>query len=185
LHLDAIDGHDSPPQSRTFVHFTPHEWLNQGLLSKRHNQVKFYKAPIPGSPVIIVLDNDDGPKDICSYLVNNKVKQLYPETLAVKDLRKADFVHVIHNLYVVFTPRGADDENTDIEDLFTKETLGEIVSGKKFSRKNDSKTEYGKEVFAKKVVLAKKASIDFSGFQALLVRISNCIEHYEYIKAKK
>jgi hypothetical protein len=38
LHLDAIDGHDSPPQSRTFVHFTPHEWLNQGLLSKRHNQ---------------------------------------------------------------------------------------------------------------------------------------------------
>ncbi|MEN9659438.1 MAG: hypothetical protein RL571_2903 [Pseudomonadota bacterium] len=149
------------------------------------NHFKFYKAPIPGSPVIIVLDNDDGPKDICSYLVNNKVKQLYPETLAVKDLRKADFVHVIHNLYVVFTPRGADDENTDIEDLFTKETLGEIVSGKKFSRKNDSKTEYGKEVFAKKVVLAKKASIDFSGFQALLVRISNCIEHYEYIKAKK
>jgi hypothetical protein len=42
LHLDAIDGHDSPPQSRTFVHFTPHEWLNQGLLSKRHNQVIFY-----------------------------------------------------------------------------------------------------------------------------------------------
>jgi hypothetical protein len=41
LHLDAIDGHDSPPQSRTFVHFTPHEWLNQGLLSKRHNQVEF------------------------------------------------------------------------------------------------------------------------------------------------
>ncbi|PHU99567.1 histidine kinase [Iodobacter sp. BJB302] len=40
MHLDAIDGHDSSPQSRTFVHFTPREWLNQGLLSKRHNQVK-------------------------------------------------------------------------------------------------------------------------------------------------
>uniref|UniRef100_UPI0025F87436 DUF2345 domain-containing protein n=1 Tax=Iodobacter sp. TaxID=1915058 RepID=UPI0025F87436 len=38
LHLNAIDGHDPPPQRRTFVHFTPREWLNQGLLSKRHNQ---------------------------------------------------------------------------------------------------------------------------------------------------
>ncbi|WP_293932180.1 hypothetical protein, partial [Iodobacter sp.] len=38
LHLNAIDGHDPPPQNRTFVHFTPREWLNQGILSKRHNQ---------------------------------------------------------------------------------------------------------------------------------------------------
>ncbi|MBY0445248.1 MAG: hypothetical protein K2Q15_08590, partial [Burkholderiales bacterium] len=29
---------------RTFVHFTPHEWLNQGLLSKRHNQVNIYSS---------------------------------------------------------------------------------------------------------------------------------------------
>ncbi|WP_293932086.1 hypothetical protein, partial [Iodobacter sp.] len=42
LHLNAIDGHDPPPQNRTFVHFTPREWLNQGILSKRHNQEYFF-----------------------------------------------------------------------------------------------------------------------------------------------
>jgi hypothetical protein len=68
--------------------------------------------------------------------------------------------------------------------MFTKATLGEVVGGKTFnpSNKMDSSKEYGKEIFAKKVVLAKKGSINFSGFNVILKRIVQCIEHYDKIK---
>jgi RNA-directed DNA polymerase len=87
---------------------------------------------------------------------------------------------VIHNLYIVFTPLIDGMQKVTIEDLFTKETLSEKLSGKTFNKNDnyDTKTEYGKEYFAKKVVLAKKSSIDFSGFKDLLERIEKCISHY-------
>ena len=46
----------------------------------------------------------------------------------------------------------------------------------------DISKEYGKEIFAKKVVLTKKNSIDFSGFRVLLNRVVQCIEHYDTVK---
>ena len=148
---------------------------------------KFYnKAPNPINPVIIILDNDRGLNDIESYLIKDKFAQPYPVTIKKekKEIRKAEFVHVIHNLYVIFTPVDNVEKEAAIEDLFKKETLSEELSGKKFNKNNDydKATEYGKEYFAKKVVLAKKASIDFSGFHELLERIEKCIGHYHSIK---
>lgn len=148
---------------------------------------KFYeKAPTPINPVIIVLDNDSGLGEIENHLVRNESVQPYPKTIKKekKEIRKADFVHVTHNLYVIFTPISNAATEAAIEDLFKQETLDEELAGKKFNKNNnyDKATEYGKEYFAKKVVLAKKASIDFSGFHELLARIEKCIGHYHSIK---
>lgn len=146
----------------------------------------YEKAPAPTNPVIIVLDNDSGFNDIEAYLVNDKLAQPYPTTIKKekKEIRNAEFVHVVHNLYVVTIPIGNTAKETAIEDLFKHETLREELSGKKFNKNNsyNKETEYGKEYFAKKVVLAKKASIDFSGFNELLERIEKCIDHYHSIK---
>ncbi|MFD2449883.1 hypothetical protein ACFSQE_16885 [Vogesella fluminis] len=148
---------------------------------------KFYsKAPAPINPVIIILDNDSGLKEIETYLVNSKSAQPHPTTIKKEknEIRKAEFVHVVHNLYVVFTPISNAAAETAIEDLFKKETLNEELSGKKFNKNNnyDKATEYGKEYFAKKVILVKKSTIDFSGFHELLGRIEKCIGHYHLIK---
>ncbi|APO85499.1 retron Ec67 family RNA-directed DNA polymerase/endonuclease [Pseudomonas putida] len=144
----------------------------------------FYKAPKPSNPVIILLDNDTGFDSICSLLKGKSFgAEAYPPGLAMNDCRDAEFIHVGLNLYVVLTPRVAA-KHSAIEDMFTKATLGEVVGGKTFnpSNKMDSSKEYGKEIFAKKVVLAKKGSINFSGFNVILKRIVQCIEHYDKIK---
>lgn len=145
---------------------------------------KFYKAPSPSCPVIIVADNDLGFKGIDSQLNKISSATAHPITLAKHDFRNAEFIHVIHNLYIVLTPRTAIGQDTAIEDLFDAATRQIKVSGKSFNPKNDSNnaTEYGKEIFAKKVIQANKSTIDFSGLKPLLDRITNAIDHYDSIK---
>lgn len=145
----------------------------------------FYKAPKPSNPVILVFDNDAGFNSVEALLKSPKMKEAvaYPVGSKKAGLRNSDFIHVFHNLYVVLTPLGAA-KSTAIEDLFTRSKLDEIVSGKKFNpaKEIDKDKEYGKEIFANKVVLAKKGSIDFSGFCPILDRIVKVLEHYESIK---
>jgi len=147
------------------------------------SQCGYYKAPKPQHPVVIVLDNDTGFGEINGLLTRKKA-EAFSTTSGKDEYRKADFIHVIRNLYVVLTPRDAVGADTAIENLFTQATLDEEVGGKKFKPANniDTDTQYGKEVFAKKVVLAKKGSIDFSGFKILLGRIVQCLDHYDKIK---
>lgn len=146
-------------------------------------QCRFYKAPKPQHPVIIVLDNDTGFNDINSLLIKKKA-EAFGSASGKEGYRTADFIHIVRNLYIVVTPRSAVGADSAIEDLFTRATLDEEVGGKKFKPANkiDTDTHYGKEIFAKKVVLAKKGSIDFSGFKILLDRIVQCLEHYDKTK---
>ncbi|MCX9114472.1 retron Ec67 family RNA-directed DNA polymerase/endonuclease [Aeromonas veronii] len=145
----------------------------------------FYKAPKPCFPIIIILDNDTGFKDINSWL--DKSKYVTPYNINIKasennKFRYAEFIHVVENLYIVLTPRENPDKNSAIEDLFNPEILKEEVSGKTFNPSNskiDITKEYGKEIFAKKVIFAKRNSIDFSRFKVLLDRIVKCLEHYD------
>lgn len=146
---------------------------------------KFYQAPPPNNPVIIVLDNDTGFDKIEGLLKGNLLNATpYPKMPGKNEYRGAEFIHITNNLYVVLTPLGNADKQTAIEDLFTSATLKEKVSGKSFNSTNkiDITKEYGKEIFAKKVILAKKPTIDFVGFKILLNRIVKCIEHYDSIK---
>jgi len=91
------------------------------------------------------------------------------------------FYHFKENLYVVFTPPAADGSDTAIEDLFTADTLATLVDGKKFNRaaKIDTASEYGKTVFAKKVIKANQKNIDFDGFTEVLNRVKEAIVDYE------
>jgi retron-type reverse transcriptase len=152
-----------------------------GAFDKHYN---FYKAPTPTNPVIIIVDNDSGFNAIDARLKNIDSAQAYPTTLSKQDFRKSEFVHVIHNLYVVIVPLSAGATEAAIEDLFDVSTLSKKVSGKSFNPKNenDNATQYGKEVFASKVVKAEKNSINFDGFRPLLESIVKCMNHYDSIK---
>ncbi|WP_122439438.1 retron Ec67 family RNA-directed DNA polymerase/endonuclease [Pseudomonas viridiflava] len=146
---------------------------------------KFYKAPKPSSPVIIILDNDSGFDSINALLSGDKIgATCYPNTPGKNECRGTEFIHALENLYIVLTPRGIPDKHTAIEELFSQKVRDEVISGKTFNHTNkvDIKKEYGKEIFAKKVILANKSSVDFSGFRVLLNRIVQCIEHYDSIK---
>ena len=154
------------------------------FISKFDSQYAFYKGPKPQHPVVIVLDNDSGfTSEIESKLKKIKTATSYPVTLKQKDFRNADFVHVIHNLYVVLTPLSPLSKETAIEDLFDSAAWNMIVSGKKFNPKEDRDItkEYGKEIFAKKVVQAQKDKVNFDGLRPLLDRIVRAIEHYDTI----
>ncbi|MEB0006340.1 retron Ec67 family RNA-directed DNA polymerase/endonuclease [Pseudomonas sp. RTB3] len=148
----------------------------------------YFKAPMPTRPVIMVFDNDDGFKVIESVLKGKKVKPVvYPNTLAVSDFRNSEFIHVIHNLYIVLTPRAAANGDTAIEDLFSQAVRDVKLGGKGFTKKNniDKDTEYGKEFFASKVVVPNRNNIDFSGFDIFLKRIMHCIDHFDTVKLTK
>lgn len=155
------------------------------FIMKFSDNHKFYKAPKPIHPVIIVLDNDGGFDEISKILTNRKVPSTsYPIAPGKDDYRSADFIYLIENLYIVLTPPPTSGKHSAIEDLFTKATRDDPFEGKTFSpdKSFDKSKHFGKEVFSKKIILTKKGSIDFSGFRALLDRILQCINHYDTIK---
>jgi len=144
---------------------------------------------MPTHPVIIILDNDDGFGKIEGALKGKRCNPtIFPITLAPTDFRNAEFIHIVHNLYIVLTPLKGKDTKSSIEDLFTKKLRSTKLGGKVFNKENktDSDTEYGKEYFASKVVTPNKHKINFSGFNPLLERINQCIQHFatfRYIEA--
>jgi hypothetical protein len=144
-----------------------------------------YKAPVPTRPVILVLDNDDGFNSIEGVLKGTKYKpSIFPPALAANDFRKSEFIHVTNNLYIILTPLKKDGARTSIEDLFSQDVRDTKLGEKIFNKENkiDITKEYGKEFFATKVVFPKKNEIDFSGFNIILTRMVQCIEHYSQLK---
>lgn len=155
------------------------------FIGRFDSNYKFYKAPTPQHPVIIVLDNDKGFNCIETKLKSIESVTLHPSAFRENGFRTAEFIHVMHNLYIVLTPLDARGKDTAIEDLFDSTTRNTVVSGKTFNpddKKMDKLKEYGKEVFAKKVIKAHKKSINFDGLKTLLDRIVKAIEHYDTIK---
>lgn len=123
------------------------------------NECKTFKAPGLLHPVIVLVDNDDGGKKVIN---------------AIKGDRKAPFLSVSENLYVVPTPIVTEDKGTTIEDCFEEDIKQTKIGGKKFNPSNTeagSKNEYGKFVFAQKVIKPNEANINFNGFIPILERI--------------
>lgn len=149
---------------------------------------KYYKAPVPTHPVIILLDNDDGFGKIEGVLKGKKYSPtIFPATLSANAFREAEFIHVAHNLYIVLTPLKTKGEYTSIEDLFPQAVRDTTLGGKKFNKENeiDVAAEYGKEFFASKVIFPNKNTIDFSGFDIILTRVGQCIEHFATLTLTK
>lgn len=163
-------------------------YLNN-FINKFGKNYEGFKAPRPQHPVIIVLDNDYGfsgkkEKGIEAQLNKISSVRIYPSTLAKGAYREAEFIHVVHNLYIVLTPLDSSKNQTNIEDLFEAATRKTKVSNKSFNPEKDfdKSKEYGKVIFANKVIKEQKNSIVFDGFKPLLERMVKAIKHYDSIK---
>jgi RNA-directed DNA polymerase len=130
---------------------------------------KDYMKPFKGHgkehPVIILVDDDCGSAEIKKKLKCNPAMP---------------FSFYAENLYVVHLPPGSGGEETAIEDLFDNKTLSTKVERKTFNRKAkiNPKTEYGKIVFAEKVVKANQTTINFDGFKEILSRFERILDDY-------
>ncbi|MCB2008073.1 MAG: retron Ec67 family RNA-directed DNA polymerase/endonuclease [Rhodoferax sp.] len=123
------------------------------------------KAPAPKHPVIVLVDNDSGAKDIYGAICGITRK---PRPTGAEQ-----FIHVVGNMYVVPTPLGAGGAKTAIEDFFDAKTLNEKLGLKTFSRaaKFDDTKHFGKAAFAREIVEKKAATINFTGFSHILDRV--------------
>jgi hypothetical protein len=126
-------------------------------------------------PVIILCDNDDGPKTVFK---NAKSKS----GLTISPTTTNPFYYLGENLYLVKVPEGAAPHHREIEELFAPALLATKIDGKSFDPKKEhgDDTHYGKVIFAKAVVRANAGSIDFSGFEELLSRLEQAMAHYKH-----
>ena len=120
-------------------------------------------------PVIILVDNDDGAGRIKSRIKNQ---------LNIKDeLNINKHYKFIDNLYIMFAPT---EKTGEIEDLFDAVTIDTKLNGKIFNRAKDinKETEYGKIVFAEKVIKVKQKEINFDNFKSVFDKMKLIIKEY-------
>lgn len=121
------------------------------------------------NPVIILIDNDDGARDIFATIKK-----------ATKSNRIIDgtepYYFIRDNLYVVPLPK-LQGKATAIEDFFDGAVLATQLNNKSFSRTDtfDPSTQYGKRLFAEYVIKTGQDTIDFSAFEDVLEAISYVI----------
>ena len=137
---------------------------------------EFKHAPME-YPVILLVDNDDGAKPIFSAISSK-----FHVTANFKT--ELPFYHLCHNLFLIKTPSKGADGKSCIEDCFPQEALQTKVDGKSFNPNDhiNPASEYGKIVFAERVVRPNAATIDFSEFAALLKRVVAVFDHHKGLK---
>lgn len=134
---------------------------------------KFYSAKEALSPVILILDNDIGQNDL--------LKLIEKELGTSKEkLKEEPFIRICHNLFLILTPLSGG-KDTMMEDLFEESILTEIIEGKIFNKSNNTCTssQYGKVVFAQKVIRQKRRSISFDSFRPIFDSIVEIVEAYK------
>lgn len=122
-------------------------------------------------PVILMVDNDQGSHGLFKVISSVTKKP-------VTGLEK--YIHVCHNLYVVPTPKGPKGADTTIEDFFPASVRNQKLGNKSFnpSKTFDASKEFGKYVFAERIVRPQQATINFARFLPILKRIEDAISHY-------
>ncbi len=125
------------------------------------------------NPVIIVVDNDDGGKQVFKA-----VKDVGGPDITVADPKILH--HAFNNLFIIKTPTVSDTATSCIEDLFTAETLNTKLGEKTFDAGNEGDTVscYGKNHFAEYVIRPHWKKVDFSGFDILLTAISEATSNF-------
>ena len=153
------------------------------FVKRFERQYQFYGVPKPTYPAIVLLDNDSGAKRILNWAASRPSTTVYPKKLKKADIKYAEFIRVVENLYIVLTPLDAG-KDTEIEDLFDPAVRNTKLNGKIFNskKKHGEDKEYGKEIFANTVVYPNKSSINFGGFEPLLKRFVKAINHYRSLK---
>jgi RNA-directed DNA polymerase len=125
-------------------------------------------------PVIVLIDNDDGATQIFKLLQSKKFG------VTIGHATDLPFYHLGGHLYLVKTPIKGPDNQSCPEDLFDPALLATKIDGKTFNpdKEHDAPGEFGKVVFAERVVRPQAGTIDFSGFDPLLTRIDAVLDDY-------
>lgn len=141
------------------------------------NFEKYAHRPM-NHPVIILIDNDDGAADIFKLLKGKF-------NVTVDFVTRLPFYHLGDHLYLVKTPERGEDSKSSVEDFFPAALLDAKIDGKVFNRdkEHEAPGEYGKVVFAERVVRQQAGPADFLGFAPILTRIEKVIEHYSAASA--
>ncbi|MBR0558437.1 retron Ec67 family RNA-directed DNA polymerase/endonuclease [Ciceribacter sp. L1K23] len=149
------------------------------LIQQYSNRLKNYKNRPLAMPVIILCDNDDGPKEVFKNASGKTGKTISKSTTD-------PFYYLGDNLYLVKVPENGT-QSRDMEDMFPASVLDELLENKPFNKKKEhgDGTAYGKVIFAEKVVRPKTGTSIFNDFEDLLTRIIACIAHYAAIRATK
>jgi RNA-directed DNA polymerase len=102
----------------------------------------FKHAPL-AHPVIVVIDNDDGARDIFAAAKANGGPIISHTTTA-------HFYHLGRNLYLVKTPEQGAEGKSCIEDLFDPTLLKTVIDVKTFdpNKEHEAEGKYGKLIFA-------------------------------------
>jgi RNA-directed DNA polymerase len=125
-------------------------------------------------PIILLIDNDDGAKEIFSV-----AKEMMQKSITHASTEPFYRLHA--NLYLIKTPETAgSNPHSDIESLFEVNLLNEKIAGLRFdpSKQGQDGNTYGKVWFAEKIVRPQKGTINFDGFVPLLNRITAVIDDY-------
>ena len=146
-------------------------WLGGGtgdlklFISKYGSEFGSFKCSSKRHPVILLLDNDGGAKEIFSAIKSKTKSQNSIDG-------SAPYYHIADNLYVVALPL-LGGKPTTIEHFFPPVVLQAKLNGKAFSGEErfDATTQYGKHYFAEYVIKKNQKAIDFSGFDEILKRI--------------
>jgi len=131
-----------------------------------------FKAPGLEHPVIILYDRDEGAKAIQSAIKDASKKPFDS---------KAQYTHVVKNLYALPTPLKQGQAISQIEDFFEDEVKALLLGGKSLNLNNnfDVEKHYGKKLFAEHIVQAKAKSIDFSGFNPILSLLEAIVQRHK------
>ena len=137
-------------------------------------QVAKYRYRPMTHPVIVLIDNDDGATQIFKMLQSKKL------VANISLATDAPFYHLGGPLYLVKTPIRGPDNKSCPEDFFHPALLETKIDGKAFNlnKLHDAPGEYGKVIFAERVVRQQANTIDFSGFDPILARIDAVLDDY-------
>lgn len=141
------------------------------LAARYSKECEYFKAASFEHPVIFVVDNDFG----LEPLIKSKA---FPE---LSSSSTNPWYQGPKNLLLVKTIESASGKgHSYIEQCFDPSVLGIELDGTKFNpnKEHDEPGEYGKHHFARHVVVPKSGTIDFSGFEPLLHRLSEAIAAY-------
>ena len=153
--------------------------LKEFIAAWKDKFAQFKYRPL-NHPVIALVDNDDGAKEIFSLLRGRSFG------IGIGWDTDSSFYHLSGPLYLVKTPIKGADHKTRIEDFFNPAVLATQVGGKTFNpdKEHQAPGEYGKVIFAEEVVRPNVHNIDFTSFDPLLIRIEAVINDYSRRKSQ-
>nr|WP_255772708.1 retron Ec67 family RNA-directed DNA polymerase/endonuclease [Paracandidimonas lactea] len=140
------------------------------LIRTYHKELEKFKTPVGASPVVFIVDNDDGGRAVYKVIKN---------ILHITVSGHERFVHLFANLYIVPVPfKGSKD--TSIEDLFSEVDISKGLNSRSFdfSKKIDARAAVGKADFAYEFVAKQAERMDWGGFYPLLQNICDALADY-------